>query len=66
MKTKSRLGEILSIHFIKFSLIPILVVEITLLIMYFSINSYISTKSTDLLLQEAQSHSQAILENEAN
>ena len=66
MKTKSRLGKILSIHFIKFSLIPILVVEITLLIMYFSINSYISTKSTDLLLQEAQSHSQAILENEAN
>lgn len=66
MNNKNRLGKILSNHFVKFSLIPILVVEITLLIMYFSINSYISSKSTDLLLKEAQSHSQAILENEAN
>ena len=64
IKTKN-LGKILSNHFIKFSLIPILVVEVALIILYFSINSYISSKNINLLLHEAQSHSQAILENEA-
>ncbi len=62
---KKNLGKILSNHFIKFSLIPILVVEVALIILYFSINSYISSKNINLLLHEAQSHSQAILENEA-
>lgn len=66
MQKKQQLEKILSIHFIKFSLIPILIVEVALLIMYFSINGYISSKNIDLLLKEAQSHSQAILENEAN
>ena len=62
---KKNLGKILSNHFVKFSLIPILVVEVALIILYFSINSYISSKNIQLLLKEAQSHSQAILENEA-
>ena len=64
-KKKKNLGKILSNHFVKFSLIPILVVEVALIILYFSINSYISSKNVTLLLKEAQSHSQAILENEA-
>ena len=64
-KKKENLGKILSNHFVKFSLIPILVVEVALIILYFSINSYISSKNVTLLLKEAQSHSQAILENEA-
>lgn len=60
------LKKILSNHFIKFSLIPILVVEITLIVLYFSINKYIATKNTDLLLSEAITNSQNILKNEAN
>ena len=66
MIKKQRLEKFLSKHFIRYSLIPILVVEVALLVMYFSINSYISSKNINLLLGEAQSHSQAILENEAN
>jgi nitrogen fixation/metabolism regulation signal transduction histidine kinase len=65
LKKKKHLGKILSNHFIKFSLIPILVVEVALIVLYFSINAYISSKNINLLLNEAQSHSQAILENEA-
>ena len=65
IEKKKNLGKILSNHFIKFSLIPILVVEVALIILYFSINSYISSKNITLLLKEAQSHTQAILENEA-
>ncbi len=60
------LKKILSTHFIKFSLIPILVVEITLIILYFSINKYIASKNTDLMLQEAKNSSQSILKNEAD
>lgn len=62
---KKNLGKILSNHFVKFSLIPILIVEVALIVLYFSINSYISSKNINLLLKEAQSHSQAILKNEA-
>lgn len=62
---KNNLGKILSSHFVKFSLIPILVVEVALIVLYFSINAYISSKNIQLLLKEAQSHSQVILKNEA-
>ena len=62
---KINLGKILSKHFVKFSLIPILVVEVTLIVLYFSINSYISSHNVALLLDEAKSYSQSILENEA-
>ena len=65
LKKRKNFGKILSNHFVKFSLIPILIVEIALIILYFSINTYISTKNAALLLKEAQSHSKAILENEA-
>jgi len=64
MKLKS-LQKILSVHFFRYSLIPIFVVEVTLLIMYFSINAYISSKNTDLLLNEAQSHTQEVLKSES-
>ncbi|MDD2895985.1 MAG: sensor histidine kinase [Aliarcobacter sp.] len=65
LKKRKNFGKILSNHFVKFSLIPILVVEVALIILYFSINTYISTNNAALLLKEAQSHSKAILENEA-
>ena len=66
MTKKLRLEKFLSKYFIRYSLIPIFVVEVALLVMYFSINSYISSKNINLLLNEAKSHSQAMLENEAN
>ena len=59
------LQKILSIHFFRYSLIPIFVVEVALIVLYFSINTYISTKNTELLLNEAQTHSQEILKNES-
>ena len=65
LKSKKKLGNILYKHFIKYSLIPIFVVEIALIILYFSINAYISSKNINLLLDEVQSHSQDVLENEA-
>ena len=60
-----QLKKILSNHFIKFSLVPILVVEITLLILYFSINKYISMQNTEFLLNQAQTHSKELLKKEA-
>ena len=65
LKHKKKLSNIISKHFIKYSLIPILVIEVTLIVLYFSINAYISSKNTELLLEEVQSHSQDILKNEA-
>ncbi len=66
MNKETKLQKILSSHFFKFSLIPIIIVEVTLLILYFSINQYISMKNTNLLLNEAQLHSHELLKNEVN
>lgn len=63
---KKFLKNILSSHFVKFSLVPILVVEVTLIILYFSINKYISLKNTNLMLTEAKNYSQNLLKNEAD
>jgi len=60
------LKKFLSNHFIRFSLIPILVVEITLLILYFSINKYIATKNSHLMLDDAIVHAKDLLRNESN
>lgn len=59
------LQKILSTHFFRYSLIPIFVVEVMLLVLYFSINAYISTKNTNLLLSEAKNYTQEILINES-
>lgn len=54
LKEKKRtLGKYFQNHFVKFSLIPILVVEVALIILYFSINSYISSKNVTLLLKRS-------------
>jgi signal transduction histidine kinase len=59
------LKKILVSHFFRYSLIPIFVVEVALLVLYFSINTYISNKNTDLLLENAQSYTKEVLKNEA-
>jgi hypothetical protein len=51
----------LSNHFIKFSLIPIFVVEIAGIILYLPINSFVSSNNSEFLLN----HSQSILKDEA-
>ena len=51
----------LSNHFIKFSLIPIFVVEIAGIILYLPINSFVSSNNSEFLLN----HSQSILIDEA-
>jgi signal transduction histidine kinase len=63
---KLQLRKILSNHFVKFSLIPILIVEITLLILYFSINKYISIQNTDFLLNQAQTNTKELLKKESS
>ena len=63
---KFQLRKILSNHFVKFSLVPILIVEITLLILYFSINKYISTKNTDFLLNQAETNTKELLKKESS
>ena len=63
---KLQLKKILSSHFVKFSLIPILIVEITLLILYFSINKYISTENTEFLLNQAQINTKELLKKESS
>ena len=65
MRNTKNLKKILSNHFIKFSLIPIFVVEIAGIILYFSINSFVSSNNSEFLLKEAQFHSQSILKDEA-
>ncbi|SDP40306.1 sensor histidine kinase [Desulforhopalus singaporensis] len=60
-----KLGSVLSTHFFKYSLIPILVVEVALVILYFSINAYISRENIEVLFADAKMHSQSILRNEA-
>jgi signal transduction histidine kinase len=63
---KLQLKKILSNHFVKFSLVPILIVEITLLILYFSINKYISIQNTDFLLNQAQTNTKELLKKESS
>lgn len=63
---KHFLKKILSSHFLKYSLIPILVVEVTLIILYFSINKYISTKNIAFMLNKAQNEAQRVLKSESD
>ena len=39
------LNHILSNHFLKYSIVPIFIIEVSLLILYFTINSYIYDKN---------------------
>ena len=53
-------------NFLTSSLIPIFVIELALLVLYFSINAYISTQSKSTLLNEAKMNVREILQREAN
>lgn len=60
-----KLENIIYKKFLKASLIPILVIEVMLLILYFSINSYITSQNIETMLNEAKSNLQEISKAEA-
>ncbi|PHS37705.1 MAG: peptidase C56 [Sulfurovum sp.] len=60
------LKTILSNNFVKFSLLPIFIIEVALLVLYFATNSLILEKNTTILLENSKIYSNTILKNEAN
>lgn len=66
MKRKYSLYSILSKHYTRFALVPIILIELVLLIMYFSINHYIAGININHLEQEAFTDSTNLLKREAD
>jgi signal transduction histidine kinase/DNA-binding response OmpR family regulator len=60
------LNHILSNHFLKYSIIPIFIIEVSLLILYFTINSYIYDKNVINLKNGTLKDSLETLKYEAN
>jgi len=58
------LQNILNRHFFKYSLLPILIIEVTLLVIYFGINHYISEKTISTLKKDTLFYSTQILSKE--
>lgn len=65
MKEKKTLQSIIYKNFLKASLIPILVIELTLIILYFGINYYISKQNLQTLLEGAKFNLTEISKKEA-
>jgi signal transduction histidine kinase len=66
MKTQIvRIKNLLSKKFIKYALIPILIIEVSLLVLYFSINFYISQKNVKTLKEFALKDTSELLNYEA-
>lgn len=60
------LNHILSNHFLKYSLIPIFIIEVSLLVLYFSINLYIYHKNIENLKDDALKNGLETLQAESN
>ncbi len=54
MKKLKSLKDIVYSEYIRAALLPILIIEVTLLIMYFSVTGYIAIKTKNTLLSEAK------------
>ena len=65
MIKKINLKKLLTGYFFKTTLIPLVVIEITLLVMYFGISSFMVEKNKDSLYSQIQSNLEAILSKEA-
>ena len=65
MQTKKTLFSIIYNSFMRASLIPIFVIEVTLLFLYFGINFYISQANLKTLLEEAKSNISELSKKEA-
>ena len=60
------LSKLLSKHFIRFSIIPILIIEVTLVLIYFLVNYYIGNQNLHTLHDDAVKTSKVVLKNEAS
>jgi signal transduction histidine kinase len=60
------LNELIYVSFLKNSLIPIFVIEITLIIVYFAINNFTSDRTKEILLNETEKNIRQILNKEIN
>ncbi len=65
MKQSKSLQSIIYKNFLRASLIPILVIELTLIILYFAINTYISSHNLETLLNRAKNNLSEISKKEA-
>lgn len=65
MKKRS-LQKLLSKSFFQAALIPLIVIELTLLVMYFGISTFMVNKSKNSLYEEIKVNVNSILQNEAN
>lgn len=64
-QTKISLKTFISREFYKAALLPLLIIELTLLALYFSMNSYIHGKSMTTLSTDRFSHLQGIVESQS-
>lgn len=62
---KLSLRDFISREFYKAALLPLLIIEVTLLVLYFSMNAHILGKSTATLSEDRLSHLQGIVESQA-
>jgi len=60
------LSKLLSKHFIRFSIVPILIIEVSLLLIYFLVNYYIGNQNLHALHDDAIKTSKVVLKNEAS
>ena len=66
MSKAKTLNELIYVSFLKNSLIPIFVIEITLIIVYFAINNFTSDRTKEILLNETEKNIRQILDKEIN
>ncbi len=65
LDTKISLKHFISREFFKAALLPLLVIEIALVAMYFSVNTYTHGKSVETLKKESISHLEEIVDHQA-
>jgi serine phosphatase RsbU (regulator of sigma subunit) len=64
-KNKQSLSTLISHNYLKSSLIPIFTVEVILLVLYFSMNSFIASKSENIIIEEAKNSVSETLSKQA-
>lgn len=60
------IGHLIRHNYIRSALVPILVIEVMLIILYFSINAYVTDKFSALTLQESQNNLQEVIDSKAH
>ncbi|WP_086482080.1 sensor domain-containing diguanylate cyclase [Oceanospirillum sanctuarii] len=60
------IGNLIRQNYIRSALVPILVIEVMLIVLYFAINAYITDRFGELTLQESQNNLQEVIDSQAN